>query len=191
MKTSTLTTPLLLMTGCLMGCSTVPATYKPSTLGPSREAITDRGLRITIEPKVQVALRGQPLVFDVTITNVGHEPFLLPAEPEVLFVWTYSNGERDNYLLDQPASRYFRPHEVVRMKPGAELVRQFSVKTYYFDKLGITEFRAILEGVPNTNPALETVWAGRAISNAYGVRVDGSRRYASLSGGNPLGRSAR
>ena len=82
--------------------------------------------------------------------------------------------------FDGTAPRLDPRHADPEPAPGEAMVRQFPVKTYYFDRLGlgITEFRAILDGVPNSNPHLAQVWAGRSLSNAYGIRIDRARTYA-------------
>jgi hypothetical protein len=171
----------------LMGCTTVPETYKPTTLGPCKSALADRGLEMRIEARSRDAEKGQPIVFDITYTNVGVDPFLLPDNPEVLFVWTYANGKRDNYMVDRPISKFYSEDDVLTLAPGETLKRKFAVKTYYFKRMGITEFRAILQGVPNSNPNLDGVWLGHAISNAYGVMVDDrGSEMASTANGKPL-----
>ena len=171
---------ILVTVAIVTGCSTASASskYRPQTLGMASDGYADSGLSIMIDTKDEVAVPGEPLVFDVVYKNVGTSSFLLPREPNILFAWTYSDGKRDNYLVDYPKERFYKDSEVVELKPGDTLVQRFPVKTYYYDRYGITEFRAVLAGVPNSNPNVEKVWVGRSVSNAYGVMISKTKTYA-------------
>lgn len=158
---------------CLVisGCGALPEHYIPRTVGPKNDAVVDAGLRLEIRAARDRAPMGDQILFHVTFANQGPRPFLLPEEPQLLFVWTYPNGDRDNFLLDQPAARYYRADEVARLEPGERLTRAIRIETYYFDHEGVTEFRAVTHFDPNTNPALAGFWDGKAVSNSYGVQV--------------------
>ena len=45
------------------------------------------------------------------------------------------------------------------------------VETSYFDRPGITEFRAEINVAKNTNPEVEPFWSGRLLSNSYGLHM--------------------
>jgi hypothetical protein len=166
----------LLAIGLLTGCSTVPDPYRPQALGARDDGWADRGLQIGILPTNDYAVKGRDILFNVTLTNVGAEDFLVPRDPDILFLWTYSNGRRDNFMVDTPSTVFYQPNEVYLLRPGKHYTFQVPVKTSYFPDLGVTEFRAVAQLPRNTNPELPQVWSGKSLSNAYGVMVSRSER---------------
>ncbi len=166
----------LLMLALATGCSTVPDLYKPQALGARDDGWADSGLRVEIAPTHDYAVKGHDIVFNVTLSNVGMEDFLVPREPEILFLWTYANGRRDNFMVDSPPTAFYQPNEVYLLRPGKSYQFQVPVKTAYFPDLGLTEFRAVAQLPRNTNPQLAQVWSGKSLSNAYGVMISRSDR---------------
>jgi hypothetical protein len=151
------------------GCATVPEKYVPHEVGPVRSGIPDAGLRISIAPTAESVPLGQDVVFTVTLTNEGVRDVRIPRQPLVIFHWTYSNGLRDNYVMDRPLPRHYQPGELLVLKPGASFSFPFNLETGYFPLPGITEFQAVALAARNTNPTVEPVWAGEAHSNRYGI----------------------
>lgn len=164
------------------GCGTIPSTYVPQALGPVRSGTPVDGLEMTIRPHSETIRMGQDLVFAVTLTNVGTQEIQLPVRPQLVFYWTYSNGTRDNYVLDLPTTRFYRDQDLRQLAPRDSLEVEYHIETGYFPRPGITEFRAVARAARNTNPEVGNVWQGKTISNGYGVLVqDGSdspRNYA-------------
>ena len=175
MKTTYLVVTLLLL-GLTSGCSTVPDLYKPQAMGARNDGMVDGGLQIKIVPTKDYAVRGSDIIFNVTLKNVGQEDFMVPRSPDILLLWTYANGRRDNFMVDTPATTFYKPHDVYLLRTGKSYTFQVPVETSYFPDLGITEFRAVAQLPRNTNPQLEPVWSGKSLSNAYGVMVSRSER---------------
>ena len=125
--------------------------------------------------------RGEAITFSVTLKNNSPDALWIPDNPNVLLVWTYPNGRRDNFLQDAPESAFYDQSSAIQLAPGQELTRQMSIKTHYFDFDGVTEFRAVLEVADNTNPELHPFWTGRVVSNGYGVMVAKRSRLAPLA----------
>ena len=162
------------------GCASVPQAYRPQNVGPGRPAPSEKGLRVSISPDSEVAVKGEPIQFSVEIENVSAGSLVVPRHPHVVFTWTYANGQRDNFLAEVPDEQFLAPSDVVRLEAGGTLRIKVPVKTYYFRRLGVTEFRAVVNAPRNTNPALGDVWQGRALSNRYGVLVTRGPTYAWL-----------
>ena len=162
------------------GCASVPEAYYPQNTGPSVPAMARSGVQVHISADSETAVKGDPIRFAVEIENVSGEELLIPRRPHILFAWTYANGVRDNFISEVPSEWFYAAGDVVALEPGARLRLTVPVKTYYFDRLGITEFLAIVKSPRNTNPELKQVWQGYATSNRYGIRVTGSRDYAWL-----------
>lgn len=155
----------------ILGCSTVPDPYIPSTTGPVTEPVPVQGLQLTIEPIRESFAFRQPVTFRVILENVGDQAFWVPRNPHILFFWIYPSGLRDHYIRERPGPRYFRPSEVILLEPGFRLVYQEHIDTHYFPRRGIMEFRAHYIATPNLNEEIEPYWAGRLISNNYGVEL--------------------
>ena len=162
------------------GCASIPESYKPQVVGMIPNGMRDSSLQIFIEPNRDVAAIGDKLLFQVKLMNVGESPILLPRQPDVLFTWIYPDGRRDNFLLDDPAPRFYQESEVHEVLPGESLVMRVPIETYYFKRYGVTEFRAVARIPRSTNPNHNTLWYGKAVSNAYGVLIQkgGGQRVA-------------
>lgn len=162
------------------GCASIPEAYRPQEVGSLQPARVASGLKVSISPDSEIAVRGEPIQFSVNIENVSGHDLVLPRRPHIQFAWTYSNGRRDNFVSEIPAEQFYRPSEVITLESGGKLRVNVPVKTYYFDQMGITEFHAVVKSPRNTNPALGPVWQGSVASNRYGVRVTRGRDYAWL-----------
>lgn len=155
----------------LSGCGTVQEVYKPTQLGNLADNRNDRDIEITLRPDKAQARIGDPITFTVSIRNVGTQPVLMPNDPDLLMMWIYPDGKRDNLIRSERRGRA----EWSVLKPGEERIAHSVITTYYFDHSGIHEFRAILSGVNeiamnSTRPA----WQGRAVSNGFGVLFEGN-----------------
>ncbi len=155
----------------LIGCSTVPDPYLPSETGPVNDPTPVQGLQLTIEPIHESFPFRQPVTFRVILENVGDQAFWVPRNPHILFYWIYPTGLRDHYIRERPGPRHFRPSDVILLEPGFRLVYQERIDTHYFPRPGIMEFRAHYIAVSNLNSAIEPYWAGRLVSNNYGVII--------------------
>ena len=156
----------------LMGCSSVENPYIPKTVGQLDDSLARDGVTVTIRPEQSRSAVGQPIVFDVRITNSGDTPVWIPKKPQVVFTWTYPDGKRDNFLQDVEHERFFKADEAVLLQPGQTVARKSTIATYYFGKSGITEFRAVIHSPRNTNADLQPFWNGRVRSNSFGVLID-------------------
>lgn len=162
---------LLVCIGCV-----APVKYIPATLGLSAPGETRNGLQVHIRPQSDGVTPGTPIVFEVTIRNAGDVGFFLARNPNLVFVWTYPNGQRDNFVREFAERRFFSRDEAVYLGPGDELTVSRTIETHFFPKTGITEFHAILYSEKNTNPDLRPFWHGWVASNFYGVFV-GNRKH--------------
>lgn len=160
------------------GCSSIPDAYYPQSTGPSLPTTAESGIKVHISTDSETAVKGEPIQFSVAIENVSSQDLIIPRRPHVVFAWTYANGVRDNFVMETPSEWFFHARDVVKLKPGATLDLTIPVKTYYFERLGITEFHAIVRSPRNTNAALGSVWQGYVTSNRFGVRVTDRRDYA-------------
>ncbi len=129
-----------------------------------------QGLEVTLRPDKYRAVIGEPVSFDIAIRNAGTQPIAIPADPDLLLTWVYPDGRRDNLIQ---AERSKSEQEWLVLKPGQQHVAHSVVTTYYFDRTGIHEFRAIVSAGAST-PAKhqQLTWTGRAISNGFGVQFD-------------------
>lgn len=166
------------------GCSSFLACrYMPQTIGIAAAPEIVNGLEVLIVSTDDHIILGQPLTFKATIRNISDHAFWVPKDPHLVFVWTYPNGQRDNFIQDFPKDKYFRHESAILLRPGRKLSSQFTIRTHYFPGAGITEFRAIYYAEKNTNSELHPFWNGRALSNAYGVLVNKPR----FGSSRPLG----
>ena len=162
----------LLVCGLLLGgCVAPPAKYVPQTIGSSDTGDVIDGLEVVIKAASDRVILGKPVHFDITITNSGHNSIWIPKDPHLIFVWVYPNGRRDNVVQELPPRRHYNNKSAILLGPGKTFSKNFTIRTHYFPKSGITEFRAIMQSPENTNPRLAPFWQGRALSNAYGVLV--------------------
>lgn len=169
----------MLSLAVLTGCSTVEQTYIPQTVGSARQSNAERGLRVTLSASDEVKRLGEPLKLRVTLRNDGTQAMWVPSDPHLIMVWVYPTGRNDNMMLDPPRARHFTRHDAQLLGPGEQLSKDIQLETYYFPRPGITEFRAVLKVAGSTNPTLKPFWAGRAVSNPFGVlMVKGNDPYA-------------
>lgn len=160
---------LLAITAC--GCGSMPAKYIPSQMGPCGRQEIVSGLSVSIAAKSDHVPIGEPIYFNVTISNASDMIFWVPLEPQIMFAWTYANGRRDNFIGEYPTERYFTSQDAVKMYPGEVRQSQTKIPTGYFPARGITEFKAIYSAPRNTNPDLMPFWNGEVRSNCYGVNI--------------------
>ena len=163
----------------LTGCSTVEEPYIPQTVGSARLSHPEKGIRLTLSADDEVQRLGDPLTLRVTMSNEGSDAIWVPGNPHLIMVWVYPTGRNDNTMQDPPRAMHFTRRNAVLLEPGQALSKDIRLDTYYFPRAGITEFRAVLNVPGSTNPALKPFWAGRAISNPFGVLiVEGDDPYA-------------
>ncbi len=151
------------------GCAAIPQPYIPELAGPIGYGDILHGLEIRIEAEQERARLGDPITMLVTLENKGEQAIWIPRKPHIILFWVYPNGQRDNYVIEFPAERYYTPKEIFPLHPGQKLVITEILDTYYFPKPGITEFTAIYHAPRNSNPDILSVWAGRIRSNSYGI----------------------
>lgn len=155
----------------LVGCASVEPPYKPTTAGIVGSGDADPALQVTLEaltPSVEI---GEPIVLRVTIRNISQQRVWLPGQPTVLITWIYPSGLNDSFFKDFQDEISLEPHQIICLNPGQQISQRVEVRTYYFDRPGIVEFRALLHVGHNINPATLQTWTGRLRSNAYGVIV--------------------
>jgi hypothetical protein len=155
----------------LAGCATDGIVYVPSQLGPIEKQAVGGDIELEIRPDESFVIIGRPLEFIAEIRNISNRDIWLPKTPRVVFLWTYPNGRRDNFVFDPIAPKRFTKRDAILLKPGQSMVSSQMINTYYFPEPGITEFRAYLHVPENTNPDLQPFWSGRAPSNGYGLMV--------------------
>ncbi|OGV42686.1 MAG: hypothetical protein A2X46_05315 [Lentisphaerae bacterium GWF2_57_35] len=163
----------------LSGCGTMPAKYIPVTLGPVIESESVQGIELTILPSVETIAIGEVLTMTVTIKNIHTEPVWFPRNPEIMMLWIYPDGKRDNLVFECTENRFYTEDQVVWLKAGQVVQTKMRIKTYYFPKPGVTEFQAFCNAASNTNPAIRPFWHGKIFSNTYGVMVEKNRRSSS------------
>lgn len=151
------------------GCSTIHPTaqndYYPTRPGNLADGETSGDISVALNASNDHVQRGGDLLLSVAIRNIGPNPVIFTQEPDTRLVWIYPDGKRDNMI--GPIAEV-GDLAGARLEPGQEIVRQSVVKTYYFNRKGITEFRAIVSAAG----ASEKGWTGRAISNGLGVRIE-------------------
>ena len=154
------------------GCASMPQAYKPVTPGRLENSERSNGLEINLESETPVIAIGEPILLNITIRNVSPECVWLPRQPTVLVSWIYPNGIHDNFLKELRQEERLERHQLACLEPGQQISQRVEVRTYYFDRPGVTEFRALLHAGRNTNPHTESTWAGRLHSNSFGVQVE-------------------
>lgn len=163
------------------GCATAPKTYVPVTVGSLDDPETDGQLEVWISTSQESAFIGDPIFFTVTIRNAGTRAVWVPRNPDLLMTWIYPNGRRDNMLREFSRDQHYSTSEAVLLRAGQQMTKSVAVKTYYFPKTGITEFRAVLHAGRNTNPDLSPFWQGELQSNAYGIMVRSAKKNSRAS----------
>ncbi len=154
------------------GCASIPTAYKPATPGRLDNAERNSMLELVLDTETPVIAIGEPILLNVTIRNVGPNRVWLPRQPTVLVSWIYPNGVHDNFLKELREEERLERHQLACLEPGQQISQRVEIRTYYFDRPGVTEFRALLHAGRNTNPDTETTWAGRLHSNSFGVQVE-------------------
>lgn len=163
---------ILLAAGLLTaGCSTIPDRYIPKEVGSLNDHDDSNILRVSIasdEPELAI---GEPIVFQVTIKNISKLPLWVPRDPEFFFTWIYPDGRHDSFVYEPQRDQFYTRSDSVCLRPGQQITKDVSIRTYYFERKGITEFRAFMRAGRNTNPALMPFWNGELASNSYGIRL--------------------
>ena len=172
MKKSYITSGLLASALLVVGCGTIPEKYIPTTMGPVMGSESVEGIRVTITPSTETVAIGDDLTMKVAIKNTTSNPVWFPRNPEIMILWTYPDGKRDNLVFECTNERFYTKDQVVLLQPQQTLVANMKIKTYYFSKAGITEFQAFCNSASNTNPDIAPFWQGRAFSNTYGIKVE-------------------
>lgn len=149
----------------LCGCGTVQDTYKPSHLGNLGDGESAKSIQVTLKPDKYRARKGDPVTFTVVIKNTGDQSVWFPRDPDLLLTWVYPDGRRDNLVRSEEASG---SKEEVLLKPGQDRIEHSVVTTYYFNRSGIHEFRAIVSS-DTDEAASKKSWTGRAVSNGFGI----------------------
>lgn len=155
----------------LSGCGTMQQPYIPSQIGPIAGERPQGPIEVQITSSQDTVPLGSPIYFTVIIRNTGPSPIWLPRTPDVMLRWIYPDGRHDNFLREISREGYFSMQDSVLLHPGQQMLRTIAVKTYYFPRPGITEFRAVLHSPHNTNTELKPFWSGQVESNGFGVKV--------------------
>jgi hypothetical protein len=156
--------------GLLAGCGSVSQAYKPTQLGNLADNRDGSGIEVTLSPDKYRARIGDPVTFTVVIRNIGAEPVLFPSDPDLLVTWVYPDGKRDNLIRGERK----KAPKMLLLSPGDEHIAHSVVTTYYFDRSGIHEFRAIVSGEQLAMNTERHAWQGRAVSNGFGVLFEGN-----------------
>lgn len=150
-----------------VGCGTVQPPYKPAQVGMLPDSSPVAGLVMTLQPDRTTAQIGDAINFNIKIKNMGTATVWLPKDPEICLMWTYPDGKCDNFVRDDDSPT--APPALAPLAPGEERLFKSCVTTYYFDRRGVTEFRARVT-VPNAvNTVGGLAWTGDMASNGYGV----------------------
>jgi hypothetical protein len=163
---------LLLAAGLLLaGCSTIPNRYIPSEVGSLNDADDSNILRISIDSENPELSIGEPIVFQVSIKNISKLPLWVPRDPAFFFTWIYPDGRHDSFVYEPQRDQFYTKADSVCLRPGQQITKSVSIRTYYFERKGVTEFRAYLRTGRNTNPSLMPFWNGELASNSYGIML--------------------
>lgn len=162
---------LLALSLLLAGCSTIPNRYIPNAVGSLDDEDDSNILRISITSEDPELSIGEPIVFKVSIKNISKLPLWIPRDPEFFFTWIYPDGRHDSFVYEPQRDQFYTRQEAVYLRPGQQLTKSVSIRTYYFERKGVTEFRAYLRTGRNTNPALVPFWNGELASNSYGIMM--------------------
>ena len=160
------------LTVLLTSCGTLDQKYIPSIRGTVPRGTPVDGLVLNLTPQRDPVTIGDVIWFTVTIKNCGTSAFWIPKTPNIMLLWTYPDGRKDNMLFEPETARYFEKNEVVMLKPGYAYETAMKIKSYYFYRAGITEFQAVMFSPQNTNPSIVPFWSGRAYSNGHGLMVE-------------------
>lgn len=149
------------------GCTSMKQAYIPTHVGNLSDNQSIDGLEMTISPDKPTARIGDVLTFSIILKNVSQQRVIIPIDPEILMTWVYPDGKRDNVIRgysDNP-----QPKGTLVLAPGESKVYRSAITTYYFDRKGITEFRARASLANLSNQAMAGSWQGDIASNGYGV----------------------
>ncbi|MFH0909632.1 MAG: hypothetical protein V1929_12800 [bacterium] len=160
---------LALGTALLTSCATVEKAYIPKKMGNLEDSQASGGIRMSLVPDHYQAKIGDLLTFSIVLKNVSTEPIWIPKEPEFLLTWVYPDGKRDNMIRDLETNKTYTRANAVLLQPGQEKIYRSVITTYYFNRQGITEFRALVSVDKPASSDLNPFWNGYAESNGYGV----------------------
>lgn len=156
---------------CAIGCASVPAPYKPSQAGAFGQSDPDPLLSVRLETETPRISIGDLIVIVVRVRNISNRLVWLPHEPTIQLVWIYPDGERDSSIRPISQCASLSASDLMALAPGEELVRRIPIRTWYFGRPGIVEFRAMLHAPQNLNPRAPASWHGQLWSNRYGIEV--------------------
>lgn len=153
-----------------VSCTSVePVPAVRAGIGALEPAVSMLPLAVGLGSPQMKVRRGEPILFEVQVQNASDEPVWLPKDLVIVLVWTYPTGQRDNTMMPMTTQVSWGPDKLLQLQRGEKIVRQVSVSTRYFPRLGVSKFQAIVQVPSNTlTPALP---AGRYASNRFGVFV--------------------
>ena len=160
---------LVLGAALLTGCATVEDKYIPAKMGNLEDSQASGGIRISLVPDHFKAKIGDLLTFSIVLKNESEEPIWIPKQPDFLLTWVYPDGKRDNVIRNPETNKMYTKVNAILLQPGQEKVYRSAVTTYYFNREGITEFRALVSVDKPASKELKPFWNGYAESNGYGV----------------------
>jgi hypothetical protein len=152
------------------GCASLDQPYIPAKMGNLNDSLARGGIEISLVPDRYLADIGDMLAFSIILKNVSAEPIWIPREPDMLMTWVYPDGKRDNVIRDAKPVEYTKANSTL-LNPGDEKVYRSAVTTYYFNRGGITEFRALVSANHPVRDGLGPYWTGEAESNGFGVMM--------------------
>jgi hypothetical protein len=161
----------VLAAALLAGCATVEQPYIPAKMGNLNDSLAYGGIKITLVPDHYQAKIGDLLSFSIILKNVSEEPIWVPREPDVLMMWVYPDGKRDNLVRDTDKQVSYTKSNAVLLQPGQERTYRSALSTYYFNRDGITEFRALVRADHPSGNDADLFWAGEGESNGFGVML--------------------
>ena len=160
---------LVLGVALLAGCASVEDKYIPAKMGNLEDSQASGGIRMSLVPDHYQAKIGDLLTFSIVLKNVSEEPIWIPKQPDFLLTWVYPDGKRDNVIRNEETKHTYTKANAILLQPGQEKVYRSVITTYYFNREGITEFRALVSVDKPASKELSPFWNGYAESNGYGV----------------------
>lgn len=161
----------VLAVALLTGCASLEQPYIPAKMGNLNDSLAQGGIKVMLVPDRYNASIGDLLSFSIILKNVSAEPIWIPKEPDLLLMWVYPDGKRDNLIKDEGTPVEYTKANSTLLQPGAEQVYRSAITTYYFNRAGITEFRALVSANHPVRDNLAPYWAGEADSNGFGVMM--------------------
>jgi hypothetical protein len=174
MKMNCIVAAISAMSVCLLSvsCTTAPKNvYIPRQLGSVAKADANPDADLEIKPSRMEIRHGDPIEFEVVLVNSSTNDYWVPKNLSPTFVWSFSDGRRDGQLPSPSIPREYDRQELALLKPGEKLSMTKTIKTNFFTRGGLVEFRAILQIPENTNPSIGPVFDGKLSSNGYGVML--------------------